>query len=213
LYRTLLRDSSLFALLLRFDEDVAAEVRLAGCMACGGVLHSARYPRKPRGGPEGLGAEHRRRPSFCCAVDGCRRRATPPSLRFLGRKVFFGLWVLLLHGAAGRADAAAAEPARGGLRGEPADASALAAVVARGGAAQPVLASTPRRLGVAGGAGVAAEFPAGRVLAPHDGERAGACGAAVAGAAGRRRGPVGAWKVRSAADPQKMRLAGPGRPS
>jgi hypothetical protein len=96
LYQTLLRDSSFFALLLRFDEDLAAEVRQAGCAACGGVLHSARYLRKPRGGPEGLGTEHRLRQSFCCAAEGCRRRATPPSLRFLGRKVFFGLWVLLL---------------------------------------------------------------------------------------------------------------------
>jgi predicted DNA-binding transcriptional regulator YafY len=34
--------------------------------------------------------------SFCCSVEGCRRRATPPSLRFLGRKVFFGALVLLL---------------------------------------------------------------------------------------------------------------------
>lgn len=96
MYQTLLRDSSWFALLLRCDEDLAAEVRLAGCLACGGALHSARYPRKPRGGPEGLGVEHRQRQSFCCAVDGCRRRATPPSLQFLGRKVYFGLWVLLL---------------------------------------------------------------------------------------------------------------------
>jgi hypothetical protein len=96
LYQTLLRDSSFFDLLLRFDEDLAAEVRQAGCVLCGGVLHSARYPRKPRGGPESLGAEHCRRLSFCCAVEGCRKRATPPSLRFLGRKVYFGLWVVLL---------------------------------------------------------------------------------------------------------------------
>jgi hypothetical protein len=34
-----------------------------------------------------LGPEHNRRYSFCCAVDGCRSRATPPSLRFLGPKV------------------------------------------------------------------------------------------------------------------------------
>ena len=96
MYQSLLWDSSFFDLLLRFDEDLAAEVREAGCSFCGGVLHSARYRRKPRGGPEGLGAEHRVRESFCCAVEGCRRRATPPSVRFLGRKVFFGLWVLLL---------------------------------------------------------------------------------------------------------------------
>jgi len=95
LYQTLLRDSSFFALLLQLDHDRAAEVRQAGC-PCGGVLHSAHYPRKPRGGPEGLGAEYSLRLSFCCCVEGCRRRQTPPALRFLGRKVFFAVWVLLL---------------------------------------------------------------------------------------------------------------------
>ena len=95
MYQRLLRETSFFELLLRFDEDLAREVREAGC-ACGGVLHSARYPRKPRGGPESLGKEHSMRASFCCAQDGCRRRATPPSLRFLGRKVFFAVLVLLL---------------------------------------------------------------------------------------------------------------------
>ena len=96
MYQSLLRDSSFFELLLRMDEEVGAEVRQGGCLRCGGVLHSARYARKPRGGPEELGGEHRRRQSFCCAEPGCRKRVTPPSLRFLGRKVFFGLWVLLL---------------------------------------------------------------------------------------------------------------------
>lgn len=95
MYQRLLREASFFELLLRFDEDLAREVREAGC-ACGGVLHSARYPRKPRGGPESLGREHSIRASFCCAEDGCRRRTTPPSLRFFGRKVFFGVVVLLL---------------------------------------------------------------------------------------------------------------------
>lgn len=96
MYQTLLRDSSLFELLLRFDDDLAAKVREAGCAVCGGALHSARYRRKPRGGPLGLCAEYASRQSYCCSIEGCRRRATPPSLRFLGRKVFFGLWVLLL---------------------------------------------------------------------------------------------------------------------
>jgi hypothetical protein len=95
LYQTFLRDSSLFALLLRFDQDLAEQARQKGC-SCGGVLHSARYPRKPRGGPAQLGPEFGRRDSFCCSVEGCRRRVTPPSLRFLGRKVFFAVWVLLL---------------------------------------------------------------------------------------------------------------------
>jgi hypothetical protein len=95
LYQTFLRSSSFFALLLQFDEEIAVQARDAGC-ACGGVLHSARYPRKPRGGPEELGPKLAMRLSFCCSVEGCRRRVTPPSLRFLGRKVYFGVLVLLL---------------------------------------------------------------------------------------------------------------------
>jgi hypothetical protein len=95
LYQALPRDSSLFDLLLRLDEDLATEARRAGC-ACGGALHAASYPRKPRGGPPGLGPEHAVRFSFCCCVEGCRRRVTPPSLRFLGRKVFWGVVVLLV---------------------------------------------------------------------------------------------------------------------
>ncbi len=95
MYQRLLQDASFFALLLRIDEDLAAEVRAAGC-SCGGTLHSARYRRKPRGGPASLGRSYALRASFCCAVDGCRRRATPPSVRFLGRKVFFGVLVVLL---------------------------------------------------------------------------------------------------------------------
>src|SRR5258708_31315061 len=50
-----------------------SEARRGGC-ECGGVLHSARYRRKPRGGPSGLGAAFAVRDSFCCAA--CRRRAT-----------------------------------------------------------------------------------------------------------------------------------------
>ncbi len=95
MYQKWLEDASFFALLLRIDEDLAAEVRAAGC-PCGGTLHSARYWRKPRGGPASLERSYGLRASFCCAVEGCRRRATPPSVRFLGRKVFFGVWVVLL---------------------------------------------------------------------------------------------------------------------
>jgi len=95
LYQSLLRDSRVFDLLLTLDEELAAEARLAGC-ACGGVLHGAAYERKPRGGPAGLVRGSAIRFSFCCAREGCRRRMTPPSLRFLGRKVFFGVLVLLL---------------------------------------------------------------------------------------------------------------------
>jgi hypothetical protein len=33
--------------------------------------------------------------SFCCAEENCRRRCTPPSVRFLGRKVYLSVIVIL----------------------------------------------------------------------------------------------------------------------
>jgi hypothetical protein len=92
----LLRDASLYAQLLTLDRDLAAEARAAGCGFCGGILHSARYPRKPRGGPDDLAPEYATRLSFCCAAEGCRRRTTPPSVRYLGRRVYLGAVVVLV---------------------------------------------------------------------------------------------------------------------
>lgn len=91
-----LQDVRFHELLLRFDQDLAAAVRAGGCASCQAVLHSARYARKPRGVPEGLGPQYCQCLSLCCARDGCRQRATPPSLRFLGRKVYLGALVVLI---------------------------------------------------------------------------------------------------------------------
>lgn len=96
LYRDLLADATFHHLLLAFDSDLADAARERRCACCGGALHSASYPRKPRGRLCRLGPEHDRRFSFCCAVDGCRSRLTPPSLRFLGRKVYFAAIVVLI---------------------------------------------------------------------------------------------------------------------
>lgn len=82
-------------LLLAIDRDLAKQVRSAGC-PCGGALHSANYPRKPRGGPPCPDPTFSLRLSFCCDVDGCRCRSTPPSVRFLGRKVYLGVMVVLI---------------------------------------------------------------------------------------------------------------------
>jgi hypothetical protein len=90
-----LSDSRFFSTLTQFDQDLAAGVRAAGC-GCGGRLDSARYPRKPRGGPADLGAEYGWRLSFCCAEEGCRRRVTPESVRYLGRRVYLGVVVVLV---------------------------------------------------------------------------------------------------------------------
>src|SRR5207342_517177 len=96
LYRDLLADATFHQLLLAFDADLADAARAERCGPCGGTLHSACYPRKPRGRPCRLGPEHDRRFSFCCAGDDCRSRATPPSVRFLGRKVYLAAIVVLV---------------------------------------------------------------------------------------------------------------------
>jgi len=102
LYQSILADASLYELLLRLDEDIAAEAREKGC-PCNGQLHSARYRRKPRGVPQQLEEEYSVRHSFCCAEEGCRKRTTPPSFRFLSRRVYVSVLVVLLtairHGA------------------------------------------------------------------------------------------------------------------
>jgi hypothetical protein len=89
----ILQDPSLYSFLLCVDQDLAAAARDSGC-TCGGVLHSASYPRKPRGAAITLGEDYRRRLSFCCAQ--CRCRTTPESIRFLGRRVYLGVVVVLL---------------------------------------------------------------------------------------------------------------------
>jgi len=43
-----------------------------------------------------LDESYQSRLSFCCAREGCRRRSTPPSVRFLGRKVYLGVMVILV---------------------------------------------------------------------------------------------------------------------
>lgn len=95
MYHVLLRTASFWSFLFTVDEQLAEESRKAGC-SCGGGLHRANYPRKPRGGCVNLPESYGHRLSFCCARDGCRKRTTPPSVRFLGRKVFLGAVVVLV---------------------------------------------------------------------------------------------------------------------
>ena len=95
---SLLRDARLYELLFLVlgDQELAVESQAAGCRSCGGPLHSARYPRKPqpRGGTDDNGPSAWRF-SFCCAREGCRRRTTPRSVRYLGRRVYLGAVVVL----------------------------------------------------------------------------------------------------------------------
>jgi len=89
-------DASFYRQLFQLDQAIAAEVQAGGCRHCGGRLHVADYPRKPRGIRSALDDSYQSRLSFCCARDGCRRRTTPPSVRFLGRKVYLSVIVILV---------------------------------------------------------------------------------------------------------------------
>ena len=80
------------------DADLVEIVRAAGCCHCTeGKLHRSDYKRKPRGlkfWPKD--PEKTKRFSLCCDQEGCRKRHTPPSVRFLGRRVYGGVVAVLI---------------------------------------------------------------------------------------------------------------------
>jgi hypothetical protein len=90
--QAVLQDPAFFRFLLCIDQDQAATVRARGCLICGGPLHVGNFKRKPRGGLGGSAVDTIRL-SFCCGH--CRLRCTPASVRFLGRRVYWGAVVLL----------------------------------------------------------------------------------------------------------------------
>jgi len=85
----LLKDGRLFKLLERADWDIAQEAHEGVCKYCGAKLDWGDFARKPRGG-----GRWKKRHSFNCRQ--CRKRNTPPSVRFLGRKVYVGVVVVLV---------------------------------------------------------------------------------------------------------------------
>ena len=86
-------EEKFFASLVEWDAQQAEAVRVLGC-PCGGRLDRADYPRKPRGVPAQWDEAFSYRRSFCCAREGCRRRRTPASVRFCGRRVYIAAIVL-----------------------------------------------------------------------------------------------------------------------
>lgn len=112
MWHELLGDARLYGLLSRIDVELASEARGQRCPHCGGPLHVSNFARKPRGEelPGALSEAYATRFSFCCGREGCRRRLTPPSVRFLGRRVYLAAIVVLVtglrHGATGSRAAA-----------------------------------------------------------------------------------------------------------
>ena len=110
----LLQDPKFFQLLKRIDHELAAQARVGGCLFCDGVLHCANYPRKPRACLPEAQDDYDTRFSFCC--NRCRKRCTSMSVRFLGRRVYLGLAVVLVSARhAGQTPAAARLEAGSGI--------------------------------------------------------------------------------------------------
>ena len=95
MYHDLPRSARFWSFLFAIDKDLAEKTRTNAC-PCGGRLHCANYLRKPRGTLLQLPELQRLRLSFCCDREGCRKRVTPPSVRFLGPKVYLGAIVILI---------------------------------------------------------------------------------------------------------------------
>ena len=95
MYQSLLTNPNFYQVLLQSDREIAALEQAKGCL-CEGILHQSNYPRKPRGLPQDTDPSFCIRFSFCCNQEGCRKRVTPPSLRFLGRKVYTSVIIVLV---------------------------------------------------------------------------------------------------------------------
>ena len=81
-----LQDASFHFVLKSIDQDLAKGIQQQGCPRCGGALHHSDYPRSPCGVSPPFRKYYEDRLSFCCCL--CRKRITPPSVRFFGRRWF-----------------------------------------------------------------------------------------------------------------------------
>jgi hypothetical protein len=80
--------------LFDLDSEQAITVKSEGCRYCKGKSHQANYPRIGFGLSPKVAPLYDTRFSFCCA--DCRRRTTPGSVRFMGRRRYAAAVFLLL---------------------------------------------------------------------------------------------------------------------
>ena len=93
----ILRDRRIYDWMEKVDIDSLRRLQEEACLFCvKGKLHRADYKRLPRGAPAEVLKGWEKRFSLCCDQEGCRKRHTPPSVRFLGRKVYIGVVVVLV---------------------------------------------------------------------------------------------------------------------
>ncbi len=96
MYHSLLTDAIFYNSLLALDRLIAEQVQQSRCQLCHGTLHQSHYLRKPRGVPDGVHSDYPIRFSYCCGTEGCRKRFTAPSMRFLSRKVYSSVIIFLV---------------------------------------------------------------------------------------------------------------------
>lgn len=94
MYHNLLIKPSFHALFVCIDDELADNIRSAGCPDCGGSLYKADYPRSSLGLPKSCREYYDRRHSLCCGY--CRKRITTPSVRFFGRRRFPAVIMILI---------------------------------------------------------------------------------------------------------------------
>lgn len=98
-YLDLLDRATLFRKSHEIDKEIALRWKSKRCdkKGCGGPLHKAHYQRKPRGEACEIPEEYAIRMGWCCGW--CRRRCLPPSCLFWGRRVYWGIVIILVTAA------------------------------------------------------------------------------------------------------------------
>lgn len=77
------------------DKKIAQRFYKQNCQYdCSGIYYTSNYPRKPRGITPESEHHYNFRFSFCCS--NCRLRFTPETVRFLGRKVYVALFIMMI---------------------------------------------------------------------------------------------------------------------
>ncbi len=93
MYVEFVANASFWDQLLTIDRKLFETARASACSFCGGRLHTSHYPRKPRG--LSVEAEPYFSQRFSCCCGHCRKRYTPSSVRFLGRRVYVAAIMIL----------------------------------------------------------------------------------------------------------------------
>lgn len=96
MYHPLLLNTIFYNSLFALDLQIAHQYQQSHCPFCGGKLHQAHYWRRPLGVPIDVCEDYRLRFSYCCANEGCRKRLTTPSMRFVSRKQYSSVIILVI---------------------------------------------------------------------------------------------------------------------